>query len=115
MKKNIVLFILFILFSGPALLEHRACAAPSGDISIIKEDGLYKLISRDIPFPSDDRFSIPYSTSGGAINPHLHAALQKLTPSGPVFKTYYAPGEEVALWAMWGPPFIWGSRGVGPS
>jgi hypothetical protein len=108
MKEKLVLFLLVFLFSGSYLIEQRAYASSQEDISIVEEDGFYRLCSNS-QSSSDDQLASHYPSNNSAVNPFLRASLEKFDFEQPgVYKTYFAPGEQSILWAFWEPFSLWG-------
>ena len=108
MRGKLVLLLSFFIFFCSYLIEQRAYAGSQENISVVEEDGLYKLYS-NAPSFSDDQFTSPDSSINSAINPYLRARIEKLDSEQPlVYKTYYAPGEKAILWASWKPSTLWG-------
>jgi hypothetical protein len=100
-KKKLMLYLLFFLFAAPDLIIQSAYAGSAGDISIVAEDGSYKLY-RDEASSPESRFSAADSIDSGVINPYLRALLEAYVSSGSgPYKTYYAPGEDLLIGASW--------------
>lgn len=118
MKKTLIFCMAFIIFYGQNLVNYLAFADPSENVSIVAEDGVYSAYLSDQTVSEAQLTMMSNFTTAEVapikIKPSVKAEMQQgdYGDQGP-FKTYYAPGDQLILWASWPPINKWGVPWVG--